>query len=300
MDIRKKAALITALLISIATFAQTGDSEFQVKSFRKLDSDMDARITHPMMDQNNKKAALIKVVTSVPGFDFDVGIMGVIEVKKSIGELWVYVPENIKAITIRHPEFGVIRNYRFDIPIESASVYELLLQTPVKEQEKIVVVKDSIVYVTLPAEERTAKPKPGKAWNYDINIVPFFEMPLSDGIMSFGLISAYNWKRFGVTGRLAYYGNSGYTRFGATLGGTVKCGKRVRFCAGAGYGHLKSMGESGYSGTMFSKGLEVNTGAFLNFGIVSVYLGASSIQFKSFYGDVGIGIRLKSKTDKKK
>lgn len=300
MDIRKTAALITALLISLSAFAQTGGPEFSVKSFRKLDSDMDARITHPILDQNNKKAALIKVVTSVPGFDFDVGIMGVIEVKKSIGELWVYVPESIKAITIRHPEFGVIRNYRFEIPIESASVYELTLRTPVKEQEKIVVVKDSIVYVTLPAEEQTAKPKPRKAWTYDINIVPFFEMPLSDGIMSFGLISAYNWERFGVTGRLSYYGNSGYNRIGVTAGGTVKCGKRVRFCAGAGYGHLKSLGETSSSDTFFSKGLEVNTGAFLNFGIVSVYLGASSIQFKSFYGDLGIGIRLRSKTDKKK
>ena len=66
------------MLICVSAFAQTDSSEFRVKSFRKLDWDVDARVNYPMMDQNNKKAALIKVVTTIPGFDFDVGVMGVV------------------------------------------------------------------------------------------------------------------------------------------------------------------------------------------------------------------------------
>lgn len=292
----KAIAIITTLLVCAISYAQKDSAEFRVKSFRKLEWDLDAQVTHPKMDQNNKKAALIKVVTAEPDFDFDVGIMGVVEVKHETGEFWVYVPEHIKGITIRHPKFGIIRNYTFDIPIESASVYELTLATPKKEPERTVIVRDSIVYVTLPVEEKKVT-KTRKS--YDINILQFFECPINSGIMSFGLISAINGRKFGLMAKFGYYGNEAYTKLNATIGGTLKCGNKVRLCAGAGYGAESDKGS--YSpDDILANGIEVNTGAFFNFGMFSLYTGVSTIQFKHYYGSVGIGIRFRTRGDGKK
>lgn len=297
---RKSIALIVTLLICISAFAQRDSSGFRVKSFRKLDWDVDARVNYPMMDQNNKKAALIKVVTTIPGFDFDVGIMGVVEVKKEIGELWVYVPENVRGITIRHPEFGVIRNYKFEIPIESASVYELTLETPKKEQDKVVIVKDSIVYVTLPPEGKKKVVKKNRK-PYDINILPYFEAPITEGVMSFGLIAAYNWEKLGVMTKMGYFGNGAYSKVNATIGCTLKCGKRVRLCTGFGYGGETDRTSYGSDVDQFlASGIEVNTGAILNFGMFSIYAGMSTAQFKHYYGALGIGVHLWRSGDRKK
>lgn len=71
-----------------------------------------------MLDQNSRKAALIKVVIPEAGFDFDVGVMGVVSVRQEVGEVWVYVPEGVRKITVRHQTYGVIRDYEFGCPIE--------------------------------------------------------------------------------------------------------------------------------------------------------------------------------------
>lgn len=299
---RKSLALITTLLICVSAFAQTDSSEFRVKSFRKLDWDVDARVNYPMMDQNNKKAALIKVVTTIPGFDFDVGVMGVVEVKKEIGELWVYVPENVRAITIRHPEFGVIRNYRFEIPIESASVYELTLETPKKEQEKVVIVKDSIVYITLPPEEKTKVKKERKP--FEIIAAPYIAYPVCKAfcLAHFGLIAAYGGEKYGVNTKIAIYDTGDWKRIGANIGGNIKCGKRTRFLAGVGYCTEYEYEETDPNSGDFilANGVEMNAGAIMNFGPVAVYAGASTFAFKHYYAEVGVGVRLKMRTGKKK
>lgn len=137
--------VVTALCIlhCAVSYSQSSDGDFSVSSFRPLPTDLDARL-YPKNDQNGKKAALIKVVTSEKGFSFDVGVMGVVATSQEIGEVWVYVPEGILKMTIRHKDFGVIRDYRLEIPVKSACVYEMVLHTPPKEPMKIYIpVRDS-------------------------------------------------------------------------------------------------------------------------------------------------------------
>lgn len=132
MKIGMKRAFVLGMAIfaHILLLAQNRASEFYVSSFKQLEMDLDARTLHPIIDQNGKKAALIKVVTTHTGFDFDIGVMGITEVHQEVGEIWVYIPEKAQRITIRHPEFGVIREYYFPVAIESATTYELRLKTP--------------------------------------------------------------------------------------------------------------------------------------------------------------------------
>ena len=101
-----------------------------VKSFHRLESDQEARISSPKTDQNGKKCAIIKVVTSQSGFVFDFGLIGnAIATEQKTGEIWVWVPAGARKVTISHQLLGVLRNYPFDIDIEEATVYEMVLTT---------------------------------------------------------------------------------------------------------------------------------------------------------------------------
>lgn len=105
-------------------------AEIAVKSFRKLENDMDARINEPLKDQNGDVCAIIKVVTTQTGFtSFDCGMAGVVKTVQKPSEIWVYVPFGAKRITITHPQLGMIRDYFFPLPIEKATVYEMVLIT---------------------------------------------------------------------------------------------------------------------------------------------------------------------------
>lgn len=135
--IKRVTALIIAIFFTqIALLAQNSAREFYISSFKPLELDLDARTLHPVIDQNGKKTALIKVVTTQTGFDFDIGVMGITEVHQEVGEIWVYIPEKAQRITIRHPKFGVIRDYFFPVAIESATTYEMRLKTPETNQER--------------------------------------------------------------------------------------------------------------------------------------------------------------------
>ena len=71
---KRFAVIFILLLAAVSASAQTDSSGFFVQSFKKLEWDLDARSNYPELDQNNRKAALIKVVIPEAGFDFDVGV----------------------------------------------------------------------------------------------------------------------------------------------------------------------------------------------------------------------------------
>ncbi len=117
--------LLPALVLSQLILAQHID----VKSFRALPTDMTARITDPVKDQNGDKSALIRVVTTQTGFKWEAGMMGIVKAVHKTGEYWLYIPYGSKKLTIMHPKLGVLRNYLYPEPIEEACVYELVLTT---------------------------------------------------------------------------------------------------------------------------------------------------------------------------
>ncbi len=117
--------LLATLAIPALLLAQS----ISVKSFRALPTDMTARVTDPVKDQNGDKCALIKVVTTETDFGWEGGMLGVMKAEKKKGEYWVYVPYGAKRITIKHDKLGVLRNYLYPEPIEEATVYEMVLTT---------------------------------------------------------------------------------------------------------------------------------------------------------------------------
>ena len=123
----QRIILTIALLFIIM---EANSQSIVVKGFRKIESDQDARIYSAKTDQNGKKCAIIKAVTSQTGFVFDFGGIGnAVATEQKTGEIWVWVPAGARKVTISHQQLGVLRNYPFDIDIEEATVYEMVLTT---------------------------------------------------------------------------------------------------------------------------------------------------------------------------
>lgn len=121
--------LLAALcLFRFAILSAQDGGEMSVRDFYLAETDLDANTAGTMMyDQNGEVCAIIKLETSLDGFTFDVGSLGVRDVKRVGGELWIYVPFGIRRITLSHPQLGVIRDYAFPVRIEKARTYIMKL-----------------------------------------------------------------------------------------------------------------------------------------------------------------------------
>ena len=126
---KKLFTLIVLSLFFVALSAQNGGG-LAVSEFRLLNDDLTANLHGTMVyDFNGEKCALIKVETTQRGFSFDVGALGVVKIVEQPGEIWLYVPEKIKRITISHPQLGVLRDYELGVQVNKGRTYLLKLTT---------------------------------------------------------------------------------------------------------------------------------------------------------------------------
>lgn len=111
------------LSVNITLFGQN----MNVQSFELLPNDMDARVHASKLDQNGKKAAIIKIESTEKGFAFDTGSLGIVGVNANqVAETWVYIPQGAIRLSIKHAQLGVLE-YEFPIAIKEATVYRLKL-----------------------------------------------------------------------------------------------------------------------------------------------------------------------------
>ncbi len=164
--------LLSLLLLSETLICQN----ISVESFRKLEKDMSARVDAAKRDQNGDVCAIIKIVTTQTNFDFEGDGLGFVDVVYKVGEIWLYVPYGSKRLTIKHPQLGLLRDYHYTLPIDRATVYELVLvtgrvETVVVEEDLgqfLVIVPepaDAMIYIDdvfFKSGEYQAKMKPGR------------------------------------------------------------------------------------------------------------------------------------------
>ena len=101
-----------------------------VDDFRMDETDITANLEGTtVLDFNGKKCALIKLETTQKDFSFDAGTMAIVKTEQKVGEIWVYVPEGVKRLTISHPRFGVLPSYDLGQSLEHAKTYILRLKT---------------------------------------------------------------------------------------------------------------------------------------------------------------------------
>ena len=120
------------ILLFLTTMFCLNAQNMVVESFSLLPQDLAANIEgSSRFDQNTRKnAALIKIETTVKGLHFDGGMIGLVgDPVYKIGEVWLYVPEGAKKITIQHSELGILRDYYYPENILSGKTYLMKLKT---------------------------------------------------------------------------------------------------------------------------------------------------------------------------
>lgn len=127
MNNRFGTYLLTVLMLLTCVHIDTVAQKFKVSSFRILPNDVSAFI-NPVRDLNDEDCALIKVQGN-EDFVFSTPL-GIIKRIDSVGEIWLYRPSKSKKITIKHPEWGVLRDYYFPERIDSHLTYELKIAEP--------------------------------------------------------------------------------------------------------------------------------------------------------------------------
>ena len=131
---RRLISFLFAVFYIMTMYAQS----LTVQSFRMDEKDLTANTAGTIvMDQNGQKCALIKVETTQTGFSFDAGSLGVAKTEQKVGEIWVYVPEGVKRITISHQQFGVLRDYDLGQTLKRAKTY-IQVKTAPKTQKLII------------------------------------------------------------------------------------------------------------------------------------------------------------------
>ncbi len=121
-----KHLLVALLMLPLTGMAQ----EIKIEDFQKLERDMSAR-TAKVKDVNGDLCALLKIETTEKGFEFSG--CNIEKTEQKTGEIWLFASPGVKFITIKHKDFGVLRNYQFPQSIESGVVYQIKLSTEAKE-----------------------------------------------------------------------------------------------------------------------------------------------------------------------
>lgn len=128
MRMKRLMIYLAACLCCLTMAAQ----KFGVARFRVMPNDISAYI-HPMRDLNGEACALIKVVGS-KDFAFSTPL-GIVKRVDEVGEVWLYVPHGTRLLTVKHPRWGVLRDYCLDPAAESRLTYELVLAEPLPDAD---------------------------------------------------------------------------------------------------------------------------------------------------------------------
>lgn len=126
-------SLFAVLLLVLPSLLMAQSIQVSDFSFDEMDITANTSGTEVVDPNNGKKCALIKVHTTQKGFTFDVGMLGVTKVVEQDSshptEIWVYVPQGVKRLSVMHPQLGELRDYDLGRTLQSSKTYHLTLQT---------------------------------------------------------------------------------------------------------------------------------------------------------------------------
>lgn len=124
--------LVLLMLVQIPALGQ----KLSVRDFSARPQDMDAQSnTFEKKDRNGKRAAIIKIFTSLPSTELTFGGSGqgfVGQEQHGPGQVWLYVPRASQKVTISHPKYDPYLFY-YPSEIKEGCVYSMILSPEGKE-----------------------------------------------------------------------------------------------------------------------------------------------------------------------
>lgn len=313
---RKAGVMITIMFLLLMPFSSSAQ-DFSVASFRLLPNDVSAFIDN-VRDLNDEACALMKV-EAPSDFAFSTPL-GIVKRKDEVGEIWLYLPKGTKMLTLKHPEWGVIRDYKLDKPLESRMTYELKLNLP---KPTITEVHDTIVEVKTVTDTITiSRTKPKMPLSiYTLATVALHQDGPSYGIFfammkrhGFFLHASSDLRTIGNTdgncqkdgsidtnGTKPYFtGETRHSNYTLTLGAIHHISRNIRFFEGIGYGRCATAwqrSESEGGGYLLNeglthKGVSAEAGVLASFNRFTMTASTMTIAGKQWEGCIGLGIKI--------
>ena len=309
--------MVLATLMWLFCQATMFSQEFSVASFQVLPNDVSAFINN-VRDLNDEACALIKV-EAPSDFAFSTPL-GIVKRKDEVGEIWLYVPRGTKMLTLKHPLWGVLRDYKLGKPLESRMTYELKLNQPktiiAEKHDTIIQIKTVTDTIAIPQ----VKPKMPLSI-YTLATIALHQDGPSYGIFfammrrhGFFLHASSDFKSIGKTegncdkdgnidkanDKPYYTGKTRHSNYTLTVGAIHHICKSLRIFEGIGYGRSATawqMGESEGGGYLLNdglthKGVTGEVGILGSIGRLTLSASAITIAGKQWQGSIGIGIKL--------
>lgn len=127
-----KVICLLFLLSAMPAWAQ----KLEIREFQARPQDMDAQSnTLEKRDRNGKRAAIIKIYTSLPSSELTFGGSGqgfIAQEQHGPGQVWLYVPRASQKVTISHPKYDPYPYY-YPTDIKEGRVYSMILSPEGKE-----------------------------------------------------------------------------------------------------------------------------------------------------------------------
>lgn len=129
-----KKIIFACISFMYCALCYSQDRQLEVARFEQLQNDMTARMSK-VYDQSGKTCALIKIETNMTADErhelvFEAGAVGVqrIDQHDETGEVWIFVPDGSKFISIKHPSIANIDRYDYPEKVSSATTYKMFLR----------------------------------------------------------------------------------------------------------------------------------------------------------------------------
>lgn len=321
MILKNFLRIIMIVTFTVATASAAMAQKFKVTSLKTMKNDVSAFIS-PVHDLNGQACALIRVEAPAD-FAFSTPL-GIVKRKDEVGEILLYVPNGTKMITIKHPEWGVLRNYRFERPLESHMCYVMKISHPQPVAEEVhdtlVITKTRIDTVVV----KSVRPPLPRSWWAMVTV------SAASGSFPVGVMLA-TMKRHGVflhlstdfrstgdiraevdkdgmptdgTSVMPYYtGKKSRSNYMLTAGLTHRLSSHLTLLEGAGYGKTATAWQlaeeegGGYAlnSDMTRKGVVAEMGLAWTTGSTAVMLSVSTIEFSKWQVNIGFGIKFGKK-----
>lgn len=315
--------LLLPLIFIVGGTSAASAQRFSVSSFRMLPADVSAFIT-PVRDLNDEDCGLVKVIAS-DDFAFSTPL-GIVKRIDKTGEIWLYLPRGSKKITIKHPDWGVLRDYVFPEKIVSHMTYELRIDEPARPLDlsvstgAVTVVRDTLVFTRV--DTLVVRP-PVRHVPFSLDAVATVSYggknrDVMAGIMlmalkrhgafvhiasDFGKVGPVRGE-CGINGETGattpfYTGHTRKSAFMINAGAAHRITDRLAVYEGAGYSatalawQLAPSEGGGYlKNTHYSiKGISFEAGVLFTFKRIAVSASVATIKGKEWYGSVGAGIK---------
>lgn len=126
---RQKFRLVTLIMAIVFIYGVAfGQKTMDVSSFKLNETDLMARVTKPVRDNDEGKlCALIKVYSPFGNIEARPDALGIVKSERHGNELWYYVPYGAKSVAFSAPGYFPLV-YQYPESIKDGSVYELYIK----------------------------------------------------------------------------------------------------------------------------------------------------------------------------